>query len=315
MATLMRRFFKRMITDIIVGDRKRADLFDPVTTDHFYPARRCTADFERYGCATLERILSQDRMDTLAYEVHTHATEAADRGLGYRLDETNTSSGRGAPGVSDVAASALWALDAMFTAACPQSPDAPGSNADCSTRGEGVNFHNAEVRAFSLPEEGNAYYNAIRYDATPAMGEPTAAPGYYALLLFSRFAQGTRGLRPVAIDSADPAVSALKAWRVEGRGATRRLFAINKQRRPVTLTVAAPGSGYAISRMTPHDPTGAGRVLDAPETRIDGRAVLPGGAWPGFAPETAAIHGGRFELTVGAGEAVVVTVQGRSTDA
>jgi hypothetical protein len=31
MATLMRRFFKRMITDIIVGDRKRADLFDPGT--------------------------------------------------------------------------------------------------------------------------------------------------------------------------------------------------------------------------------------------------------------------------------------------
>ncbi len=33
MATLMRRFFKRMITDIIVGDRKRAELFDPHTLD------------------------------------------------------------------------------------------------------------------------------------------------------------------------------------------------------------------------------------------------------------------------------------------
>lgn len=31
MATLMRRFFKRMITDIIAGDRRRADLFDPST--------------------------------------------------------------------------------------------------------------------------------------------------------------------------------------------------------------------------------------------------------------------------------------------
>jgi hypothetical protein len=29
----MRRFFKRMVIDILVGDRRRADLFDPGTLD------------------------------------------------------------------------------------------------------------------------------------------------------------------------------------------------------------------------------------------------------------------------------------------
>jgi len=107
-------------------------------------------------------------------------------GLGYRLEETNTAAGRGADGVSNVAASATYALDMMFTAACPQPPDAPGANAGCATGAIGVNLHNAEVRAFFSPEEGNAYYNAVNYDPAPAMGTPTAAPSYYALLLFSR---------------------------------------------------------------------------------------------------------------------------------
>ncbi|MBQ1498542.1 MAG: hypothetical protein IIZ38_09525 [Sphingomonas sp.] len=33
MAKLMRRFFRRMIVDIFAGDRRRSELFDPVTLD------------------------------------------------------------------------------------------------------------------------------------------------------------------------------------------------------------------------------------------------------------------------------------------
>ncbi|MGI8645369.1 MAG: hypothetical protein ACR2JD_03475 [Nocardioides sp.] len=70
--------------------------------------------------------------------------------------------------MSDVAASAVWALDSMFNAACPQSPEDPTANRRCRVSATGVNFHNAEVRAFYFPEEGNAYYNAINYDPTAA---------------------------------------------------------------------------------------------------------------------------------------------------
>ena len=73
-----------------------------------------------------------------------------------------------------------------------------------------MNVHNAEVRAYFFPQEGNAYYNAIRYDPTAAMGTPTAAPSYYALLLFARLAQGTTGLRPRRARRAAP----VRAWEV-----------------------------------------------------------------------------------------------------
>ena len=78
-----------------------------------------------------------------------------------------------APGVSDVAASATWTLDTMFNAACPQPPDQPGAERRLPCGRHRRERPNAEVRAYFFPEEGNAYYNAIGYDPTPAVGPPT----------------------------------------------------------------------------------------------------------------------------------------------
>ena len=273
-------------------------------SDHFYPlARTCVG--KPYRCPTIPALLSDEHMQSLDYQVYAHATEAADHHVGYRLEETNTAAGRGADGVSNVAASATYALEAMFHTACPQPPNAPGANADCRTGATGLNFHNAEVRAFFFPEEGNAYYNAIDYDPTDAIGAPTPAPVYYATLLFGRLAQGTSGLHPVA--SGDPSV---EAWQVSS-GASRRMFLINKGSQPVTLTVSAPGPFALVDRMTPYDPTGAGRTLDAPQVRVDGRQVAADGRWPGFRPEVRPIRHGAMTLTVGAGEAAVITAAGR----
>jgi len=276
------------------------------TTDHFYPAARgCMTD--PYRCASIERILSDERMANFAFQVHTHASEAARRSLAYRLGELNTAAGRGVDGVSNVAASAVWALEAMFNAACPQPPDAAGANIDCATGAIGVNFHNAEVREFFFPEEGNAFYNAITYDPTPAAGAPAAAPEYYALLLFSRFAQDTHGLRPAPVAAAQPHAAAIKAWRTGGGKTPQRLFVINKGAQPATLDLAIGAPSYRLHRMAPHDPTGAGHTLDAPQVRIDDRAVSTDGTWPGFDAKTGAIDGGHLRITVGGGEAVVVT--------
>jgi hypothetical protein len=284
--------------------------FGAVASDHFYPlARGCATD--AYRCATIERLLSDERLANLAYQVFAHAGEAARHGLGYRLQELNSAAGRGVDGVSNVAASATWALAALFDAACPQPPNLPGANAECSTGAVGVNLHNAEVRQFFLPEEGNAYYNAIDYDPSPAADAPTAAPTYYALLLFARFAQQTSGLRPVAVGAQSPAVAQVKAWRVDAGASQRRLFVVNAADRPLTVSVAAPGSRYELDRMTPYDPTGAGRTLDAPQVRIDGRAVSGDGSWPGFAPEVGRMARGRLRIALGAGEAAVVTLRSR----
>jgi hypothetical protein len=284
--------------------------FAPVATDHFYPmVRGCTTD--PYRCASIERLLSDERLQNLAYQVFTHAAEAARHGLGYRLQEVNSAAGRGVNGVSNVAASAVWGIAAMFEAACPQPPNAPGANADCALGAAGVSFHNAEVRAFFYPQEGNAYYNAIDYDPSDAAGAPTAAPLYYAQLLFARFAQGTRDLRPLAV-AADPAVGAqVRAWQVDAGESQRRLFVANMATSPLTVSLPASGGRYELDRLAPYDPTGAGRTLDAPEVRIDGRAVSADGSWPGFAPTAGRISGGGLQLALGAGEVAVVTLHGR----
>jgi hypothetical protein len=283
--------------------RDKVGVLGPFATDHFYPlARTCASD--PYRCPSIPRLLAQERMDSFDYEVYAHAGEAAQRGLRYRMDETNTAAGRGAPGVSDVAASGTWTLDTLFHAACPQPPDQPGANADCHLGATGVNVHNAEVRAYFFPQEGNAYYNAIRYDPTAAEGAPTAAPSYYALLLFARLAQGTTGLRPLPVAAAVP----VSAWELRTGPSERRVVLINQGPVPVTIDLETPPALAAIDRLTPYDATGAGRTLDAPEMRIDGRAVAADGAFPGLAPGHATILDGRLPVTIGSGEAVSVTL-------
>ena len=59
--------------------------------------------------------------------------------------------------------------------------------------------------------------------------------------------------------------------------------------------------------MTPFDPTGAGRTLDAPEVRIDGRTVAADGTF-GFSPTVVRMQRGRLPITLVPGEAAVVTV-------
>jgi hypothetical protein len=282
---------------------QRPGALGPTATDHFYPlARNCSAD-TRYRCPSIERLLDPERMDNFGFEVYTHASQAAGLGLRYRMDETNTAAARGAPGVSDVAASATWTLDTLFNAACPQPPDHPGANAACQIGATGVNVHNSERNAFFKPEEGNAYYNAIRYDPTARAGAPTPGPSYYALLLFAQLAEGTTGLRPVALDGSVP----VAAWEVRA-GAQRRLFLINNGAAPATVEVRTRAERVTTDRMTPYDPTGAGRTLDAPDVRVDGQAVAPDGTFPGLAPTTAGSSGGRLPVAIAPGEAVVLTM-------
>jgi len=277
--------------------------------DHYYPlARTCPTD--PFRCPTIERLLADDRMSNFEYEVYTHAAEAARHDLGYRVEETSTAAGRGANGVSNVAAAATWTLETLFRAACPDPPDAPGTNEDCRVQASGLNLHNAEVRAFFFPEEGNAYYNAVNYDPTPAMGTPSAAVPYYGLLMFSELAQGMGDLHRVPLTTAGPNPLPVKAWQVRGKGAETRLFLINKGEAPVTVDVEAPGARVALDRMTPFDPTGAGRTLSAPEVRIDGRAVGADGRWPGLDPESVKHDGHTVPVTIGGGETVVVTNHG-----
>jgi hypothetical protein len=164
------------------------------------------------------------------------------------------------------------------------------------------------VRAFYEPQEGNGYYNAIRYDTSDAMGAPTPAPLYYAMLLFSHFAQGHDGLRPVDVKGSGDGADDVAGWRVNGAPGESRLFLVNRGEEARDVEVTAPGVRYLLDRMAPYDASGAGRTLSAPDVRIDGRSVAADGTWPGFAPESGPVRGGHVEVHLGVGEAVVLRV-------
>jgi hypothetical protein len=284
--------------------KARAGVFGPWVSDHFYPlARTCSAS-QPWRCPSIARLLSKEHMQTLDYQVYTHATSAAEHGVPYRLEETNTAAHQGAPGVSDVAASATYALDMMFHVACPQPPNEPGANAECKVGGIGVNLQNAARSGNTHPEQGNAYYNVIYFDSSEAMGPPSPAPEYYAALLFAHLAQGTNGLRPVTVSGKD--AGSISAWRTEAGNGERRLFMINKGDAPVITNVSGTASRVLVHRMTPLDPTGGGRALNAPAMQIDGRQVAADGTWPGFAPTSQTVSGGQTNFTLVPGEAVVV---------
>ena len=287
--------------------KARAGVFGPWVSDHFYAfARNGTANPPgQWRYATIPLLLGKDHMDALDYLVYKHAGMATQHGLPYRLEETNTSARQGTPGVSDVEASAIYALDMMFHVACPQPPDLPGANTECAAAGGvGVNLQNAERNGNSNPSQGNAYYNVIYFDSSAAMGPPVPAPEYYGALFFAHFAQGTSGLRPVPVAGQDAA--SISAWRVEAGANERRLFLINKsaldhhdERRERCFGFAGEQDGAVRSHWSG---LGAGRCVGA-DRRASSAAD---GSWPGFAPTIQSPVGGVMNITLAPGEAVVV---------
>jgi hypothetical protein len=89
---------------------------------------------------------------------------------------------------------------------------------------------------------------------------------------------------------------------------------INKGSAPVSVDAQTPGSSVELDRLTPYDPTGAGRTLDAPDVRLDGRAVAADGSYPGLAPTVVGTAAGRLTITLGPGEAVAVTPRYAETE-
>lgn len=173
--------------------KARAGAFGAYASDHFYPLARTCAN-KPYRCPSTGALLSDEHMSSLDYQAYVHAQESARHGLDYRLEETNTAAGRGADGVSNVAASATYALDLMFHSACPQPPHAAGANATCGTGAIGVNFPTRRSgRSSRLRRATPTTTRSTMTRAPPSerrrrrrsttrccssAGSPSAAPGY-----------------------------------------------------------------------------------------------------------------------------------------
>ena len=131
----------------------------------------------------------------------------------FRADELNSVSCKGARGVSDVFASALWAPDTLFHLA--------------RVGVDGVNIHTlagAPYEPFAFTHSGDRWQAQVK-------------PMYYGLLLFARAAPaGSRLLATFHVP-----VAGLRTWATKGPSGTLRILLINDSpTRPLTLAVRPP---------------------------------------------------------------------------
>ncbi|MHB8660200.1 MAG: glycosyl hydrolase family 79 C-terminal domain-containing protein [Solirubrobacteraceae bacterium] len=169
-------------------------------TLHRYGLSRCIADPSSPRFPSVVNLLSAYASRTVMAPVARYVVRAHRRGLAFRVDELNSVTCGGVPGVSDTFASALWVLDSLFELA--------RSGVD------GVNIHiHPEAPAnqlFTFSLRRGSWTGDVR-------------PLFYGLLMFERAAPaGARILR-----STVQAEGGLRIWGTRGADGTVRLLVID----------------------------------------------------------------------------------------
>lgn len=208
----------------------------------------------------------------LSYYLQQYNHESISYNLPYRITETNNFYGGGKPGVSNVFASALWALDMMWTVA--------------ENNGQGINFHGGTGLSYSpLIINGSVI---------------TAMPEYYAMLAFKQGA--CVKVIPATINSSGYNCSAYASANADN---TWSITLINKETTEnisFTIQSGKTVSSIQIARLT------APSVISATGTMFAGSAVNSDGTFNPVITEQQVINTNSFVINVPAGSAAVVAV-------
>lgn len=182
-----------------------------LVTVHTYPLQECATPLVAPTYPTLSNLLAPRAAEGLAQRLAPTIRLAHARGLPLRVDEINSVSCGGAPGVSNTFASALWVLDTMFAMA--------------RVGVDGINIHTfqrATYRLFDMRRRGDHWAGRV-------------APEYYGLLLFAEAAPAGSRLLSVTGGGGD-----LRTWATRARDGTLRIVLINDGRAGRVVVVHAP---------------------------------------------------------------------------
>lgn len=223
----------------------------------------------RLRSITYDTLLSWD--PALSTYLSTFYNSGRPYNLPYRITEVNSIWDYGKPGVSDVFASALWALDFMYMV--------------FEFNGQGVNFH-----------AGQGFYSPI-----DKVGETfVAKPEYYAMLAFHAGAHGR--LVPVDVNKGLPILRAYACL----DGKVEYVTLINKEKTQDIAFAIRPGLNAASAEVLPLSAPGlaaktgvsfAGSTVDANGGFTPGRGIR-------YLPSR-----GNFIVNVPAGSAAVVIIE------
>jgi hypothetical protein len=300
-------------TNTVLDNFVTAVASDPSTTptrtleelsSHYYPGSHC-------GSSTLKLATLMSDATYLKTRAKVEGIMAEGARLGYRvpsvINESNSASCSGQPGVSDAYASSLWSLDALL-----QATQLGISRVHFHTNTKAIC---GDFKARTSPEYpiSYRYYGAFcaadqaAYDANKL----SAAPLYYGLWAFRQVPQG----RFVDLDLPDSDLGHLRAYGVLKHGAlTVVLINIQDPASPdstadeVSLTLP---DAYRSGRSLTLQSSAAGGLgsLDASAITLGGRSVTPSGVATGPLRYTRVfVHGRDATVTVAPGTARIVTL-------
>jgi hypothetical protein len=250
-----------------------------VATFHRYPLRACLNDPTSPLFASIPNLLGDPASTGLAAPLAPYVQQAHANHIPFRLDEINSASCSGKPGVSDSFASSLWALDTLFSMA--------------SAGVDGINFHTlpgAAYEPFTFTHHGNSW-------------RATVHPLYYGALVFSRAFPPGAHLLPVTAPSG-----AVKVWATQAPDGKLRVAMINKSPdTPAQVQLQLPGTAGSgsIQALSAPSLASTGGVTFAGQTfgSSTTTGVLPG--TPGATPIDPVA--GTYNVDLPAGSAVLLT--------
>jgi hypothetical protein len=245
-------------------------------TIHRYPLKQCTPTPK----ATIPELLSQGATSGLAAGLKNLIHMAHAHHVAFRLDETNSVSCGGEPGVSNTFASSLWALDEMFQLA--------------KAGVDGVNVHSKLGTA-------NALW-VFSQSGTHWSGYVT--PDYYGLLAFAQAAP--TGAQLLKVTGAGWPIDVFATRASDG---TERVVMVN----------LSAGRSYAVTvHAGPGTATGALARLTAPSLGATGHVTLGGQSFGahtssgllGGTPQTTPVSPshGAYKVSVPAASAAILTL-------
>jgi len=180
---------------------------------HRYPLAACSA----HDDPTISALLADAAAEGLAAGLAPRAAAAAAAGIPLLVGEGNSVACGGTAGVSDVWAAALWALDALASAA--------------SVGVEGWFFH-------GMPRGA---YAAVAYADTSTDAPPQVNPLFYGLAGFATFARS--GAVLVAVNATRTTNALIKAWAAVDAAGAARVLVIHKDAgaaAPAAISIAPP---------------------------------------------------------------------------
>lgn len=193
------------------------------------------------------------------------------------MNETNTYSGKGAPGVSNAFCSALWAADYMLIGL---------------TNGEqGMYFHGTADY-----QPGNSFGNPECY--TPINTDGTPAPEYYGMLFYHEVTQG--GGSDVQATTAN--TTSLDPYAVAGSDGKLRVALVNRDSTATTVTVQTSLSYSQASQVSLRAPA----LNSLTGVTLGGASVASDGTWSP-SPQPVTVSGNTSTVTVPAYSGMVIT--------